>query len=477
VSTASLDGRPTAGGQLPTRWLIGLIALGVAIRLLFLLLADDLEPYADEGHYLYLALIWKRFSIYSDCAFYLWPPGYPVFLGALLHLFGMSGIFAAKLVQVLLSGVIGSMTMLLAARLFTRRAAVLAGLLWCFYLPLIGFTHYLWPEMLFLAVFLPAVYLSITWWQTPDRSAVKRWPLVAAGVLTALALLIKEVGLGWGALLCVLIFCRDVRRSITAATSHAALFALSVGVVIVPWTLRNHEVYGRLTPVGATLGQNIYWGLNGSYLNFDYPPAHLNQLARHNPRVYRWLLAAPPPNWERSHAANVIDRSAEDACRGWQYAADHPAFAARTRIKKLADWATPLSFFVRHYALGRYHGVLASPGVRRLLLVTALVLPILVLAGAIPGFCGALRSSGAGVLLAGIFIYFIPATALVNGMSRYRITVEPLLIVLAAGFLGAAAWRGWRSPALLCSVLGWVILGALWWINAAEVAAIVRSIW
>jgi 4-amino-4-deoxy-L-arabinose transferase-like glycosyltransferase len=449
----------------------------VGLRLLFLLLAGNLEPQADESHYLYLATIWQHFGIYSDCAYYLWPPGYPLFLGLALQLFGASGIFAAKLCQVLLSGIVGLTTMLVAARLFSRRAAVVAGILWSLYLPLIGFTHYLWPETLYLAAFLPALYLLIVWWQQSERTAVSNRYLIAAGVLLGLSLLIKEVGLWWCAGLVLLVLARDLRQSVAQAASRAILFALSMSVVVLPWTLRNHEVYGRWTPVGATLGQNMYWGLNSTYLNFDYTPAQLSQLAQLNPRTYRWLLAAPPPAWQRSTAPNVIDRSAEDVRRGLQYAGDHPAFAARTRIKKLADWATPLSFFVRHYALDRYHGVLASPAVRRPLLTAALLLPLLVLAAAIPGFWGSLRTSGAWPVLAFTLLYFIPTTALVNGMSRYRTPIEPLLIVLAAGFLSGAAWRSWSRPAMVVSILGCAALAFLWWLNAPEVLALVQNAW
>ena len=112
-----------------------------------------------------------------------------------------------------------------------------------------------------------------------------------------------------------------------------------------------------------------------------------------------WLVAPPGKPWARSSAPNVIDRLAENTRRGRAYALQHPGFTARTRLKKLADWATPLSFFVRHYALERYHGSLAEPAVRRVLIVGAVVLPLLVLAGAIPGFCWSLRVAGGRVIV------------------------------------------------------------------------------
>ena len=171
--------------------ILGLAALGVAIRLAFLLLAGDLEPYADESNYLYLALLWDRTSVYSDGVTYLWPPGYPFFLAVFLRVFGDGAVFAAKLCQVMLSGVNGLVVMLLAARFFRPRAVNLAGLIWCVYLPLIGFTHYLWPETVYLALFLPGFYLLVCWWQQAPRVSAKNGYLVAAGLLIALSVLVK----------------------------------------------------------------------------------------------------------------------------------------------------------------------------------------------------------------------------------------------------------------------------------------------
>ena len=52
----------------------------------------------------------------------------------------------------------------------------------------------------------------------------------------------------------------------------ATLLPLAAVVVLLPWTTRNHEVYGRVTLSGATLGENVYQGLNARYVNFDLVP-------------------------------------------------------------------------------------------------------------------------------------------------------------------------------------------------------------
>ena len=322
-------------------WLVGLTALGVGIRLAFLLLAGELQPHADESNYLYLAVCWNRFSFYSDAVYYLWPPAYPFMVAVALDWFGAAGVFALKLFQVLLSGVIGCVTMLTARQVFNQRAALIAGAVWCLYLPLIGFTHYLWPETLFLAVFLSSVYLFLTWWQQAEDDKTHQVRLLAAGLLFGVALLIKEVGLYLCPVLALLIVWRRGRLSLVNRVSGAVLFILSVAVVVVPWTLRNHEVYGRFVPVGATLGKNVYMGLNGSYYNLDYPHQHRPQLEEANEWVHRVLIGSSRPSWMPENRPNIIDRSKQSTRAGLAIAREHPANLARTRVNRVADWVAP----------------------------------------------------------------------------------------------------------------------------------------
>lgn len=233
--------------RLPWAYL-GLVALGVLIRLVFLLVAGELDPYADESNYLYFALCWDRFGFYPGGSVFLWPPGYPFFLSIFVRLFHAEGVFIAKLAQVLLGGVVGYFTMRFALRLFGRRAALIAGVLWAVHLQFIAFTHYHWPETLFLAIFLPALYLLLSWWTASERLETGVRKLIAAGLLFGAALLIKEALLYLGCLLAVLIIWRHRSISWGAGVSHALLFLLSVVAVVLPWSLHNYEVYGRVAP-------------------------------------------------------------------------------------------------------------------------------------------------------------------------------------------------------------------------------------
>lgn len=490
---------------------LALTGLGVGVRLLFLLAAGHIEPYADESGYIYLAVSWHHFGFFNDSGNYLWPPGYPFFLATMFDWFGAGGVYAAKLLQVLASGVIGYFLMLIARRVFDRRAGVVAGLIWCFYVPLIGFTHYLWPETVFLVCFLPALYLLVSWSSdaaNEDSSAVPR--LLGAGLLLGVSLLIKESMLYLSLIMAALIAWRLRRVSRLEMVRQSTMFALGVFIVILPWTLRNREVYGHAVPVAASLGENCYRGIFRRYQNFDYPvwlvgmdeigatrasperravyrnapladpsgePFYAHIYGRDH-WIYRWFIDRPPETvWEREKSPNVIEQSKRNARKALEFIQTYPGHFAAVRLKRLSNWISPTSFFVRHNGLGRYEGLLAKTALRRPLLVAALALPMLVLFGAIPGLLWAMRGSAGGAVLRWTVLYAcIPA--MLVGMTRHRIAIEPLLIVAAAGFfsrLGRPRNMKLLPGALI--VLGWALLAFLWLLAAREVAAVAALVW
>ena len=489
------------------KWYLALAGLGVGVRLLFLLPAGDLEPYRDESAYLYLAVCWNYFGFYSDMGNWLWPPGYPFFLATLLDWFGTGGIFAAKLIQVLGSGVIGLFLMLIARRTLDHRAAIVAGLIWCFYLPLIGFSHYLWPETIFLVCFVPALYLLVSWWlseASKDSSAMPQ--LLGAGLLLGLSLLIKESLLYLSVVLVILMIWRYRRVAWGEGVRCATLFVLAQTAVVLPWTLRNYEVYDRFAPVAASLGQNCFKGIFGRYANIDFPDALLgaDELGQAPPAepdaeplyarvygrdhwIYRWFIHRPPQAvWGRTRrkdspdalvVMNTVDQSHANVRKAIEFIRQYPRYFALLRVKRLSNWASPTSFFVRHNALGRYDGILASVGVRRALLIGALALPMTVLISAIPGLIWSLRRSPGATMLRCTALYaLIPA--LLVGMSRHRAAVEPLLIIAAAGFLSRIGRpNGVSKLAAAGTVIAWAALGFLWLLAGRELLVIAGAIW
>lgn len=462
-------------GELTERgWLARCVAIvlgGVALRAALLAGALGIRPIRDEIFYLEFALTWFEYGVYTSGR----APGFPWFLAQLMSIFGDATVTSAKVIQVsVLAPVVGASVIALGTVCFDRRTGLVAGLLWALYLPLASFTHLIWPETLFLALFVPAIALLVAGFDA--RVTARSLLLVAVGgALIGLACLVKESALFLAPLVAALGFWRMgfSRRALAAA----ATLVLAVAVVIVPWTLRNAETYHRFAPLGMTLGTNCYFGLNAEYKNFDYTRRLLREAYPDEHWVRRAFFPEGPDGWERSELAHRVDRNSEETRRGLAYALEHPGFMVRTRIKKLADFVTPKSFVLRHVHLDLYEGWMATPAVRRSLSIVA---PGMVVALLLLGAGGAIyrggEARGAWILFA-IIAYFSVLSLLVS-MSRFRAPLLPALLVLAAAWLTgrrASAPAGRTRHAAFALIV--VVLGFLWTLNADGLVHMASAAW
>ncbi len=474
---------------------IAVIALaGVALRGILLWLVLPLDIQSDEANYLYLALVKERLGIYLDQHRYFWPPGYPWLLSKSIHTFGIDGLNVLRGLQVALSSVIGVTTMLFAWRLFSRRAAIVAGVLWAVDLPLGAYTHFLWTETVFLSLLLPALWHFVRALDRfdggDDRGATLR--LLLSGVLFGLALYIKEYVLFLVPLLAVVLALRSRSEGLGEALRRASLPLLAVAVVTLPWTLRNHEVYGRTVIGGATLGENVYVGLNARSMNFDVLPLRKRRADLGLPQIdtlarpsFTEIPAGWTPvdrdgngeievrdaGWDREfESIHAIDRHSSQLREGLAFAAAHPAWTARTRLKKWSELVTPLSFFTRHQAMGMYPeggavaGALGAPLVSLALLMSTLMMVL----GAAGYFLTLQRGPCRSVF--SVLIGYVVLTSLLVSMSRFRVPLEPVLITLAAGLLSHGIQVRSR-PRTLGLALTLVALCGLWWVSWPETVA------
>jgi Na+/melibiose symporter-like transporter len=106
--------------------------------------------------------------------------------------------------------------------------------------------------------------------------------------------------------------------------------------------------------------------------------------------------------------------------------------------------------------------------VRLTLVVLSLAATVLVVTAAWPGLLWTLSRHR---LVVGVVLATFLASALVVSMSRYRVPVEPLMLVLAAGFLAQPRCPPWRSIRGALLVGGWPLLVSLWALNLTEIGA------
>ncbi|MEL6713129.1 MAG: hypothetical protein AAFP86_05110 [Planctomycetota bacterium] len=489
------------------RGIAALVLAGVALRAALLAAALPLGIQADEANYLYGALALERFGFQLDHYRFLWPPGYVWWLAQLTGPDGLlglgggaAGIDAARVSQVVASALTGTFTSLFAWRLFSARAALVAGALWAFHLPLASYTHFLFAESLFLPPFLGGLWFLLLALDRLDAARPAGAHLVLSGLAFGAALHLKEFPLFLVPLLGLLVAVRALRQSAgwVEALRRGSLVPLVAFTTLLPWSLRCAEVYGQPVLAGATLGENVYGGLNAATRNFDYRALSLPRMRAGLDTIEgraRPLFAPPagdpavPPAWPRiEESPHTLRRQAQNTRRGLAFAAEHPGHVARTRMQRLADWVTPFSFTARHLALGHYPEESSLSGtLRRPVLLLSSATSIVVLLGGLLGALLTLRR-GAGRAVALSALSYALATAGLVSMSRFRVPVEPVLIALAAGFIahgatlehvpgGDAGPRRSNVLRVACGAAGALALGFLWWVTWPQFSGAFAMAW
>jgi 4-amino-4-deoxy-L-arabinose transferase-like glycosyltransferase len=405
----------------------GIVALALAIRVIAIVATPDFVPVHDPADYDRHAVAIASEGSYPQSTYApgggpsaLRPPLYPLSLAAVYEITGArwtAGRLFAALAGALTVALIG----LLAARLWTRRVALVAMLLAAVYPPLVLVSNSLIAESIFLPLMLAALLAALEHRRAP-RGLL--WP-AAAGALLGLAILARPNGIVLLPGLAAAVWTLRPWRSARALVAPAVLLAAAV-LVVAPWTVRNAIVLDAFVPVSTQDG----YLLAGTY----------NDEARTDERLpgaYR------PVNLVPEHAALLRRADLQEVElarilreRGVDYALGHPGYVAETGF-----WNT-----LRLLDLSGGHDVsrivwtdlgigprLADAGIYGFY-----ALAVLALGGA---FTQAARHAPRVVwafpLLVAVSVVFI------SGTSRYRMPIEPFLVMLAALAL-VAVWDALR---------------------------------
>lgn len=177
-----------------------------------------------------------------------WPPLYLRFLAALIFVFG-ADLLVIEIVQTLMLFIVVLMIRdLTYAWTGSSVAAASAATMAVIYPPLAAFSHYLWPEIFHLFLFLAVLWILVR------RAPSAIW-LLAAGILLGLAVQTKSLLVPFLPILLLPVLEGSVRQ----AAGRAALVSLGLGLVLVPWRLAadpNPSVLGSAVTFNAWIGLN-----------------------------------------------------------------------------------------------------------------------------------------------------------------------------------------------------------------------------
>jgi 4-amino-4-deoxy-L-arabinose transferase-like glycosyltransferase len=369
------------------------------------------------------------------------PPGYPTFVAAVMAICGRS-LLAVQLAQCLLSAASCVLLLALGRSWFGERAGRLAAWMCAFYPNLVAYSHLLWSETLYVFELLCLLWLLFG--SGPDRLPSPRRAALAGVVLGAAALtrgttvylvpvlafwlwLLADGSRGWP------------RRPRAAPGPALARAAVVVGVAlaaIAPWSVRSSLLHGGFVLIDTNGPYNLWRG--------NAPGALLAHTLPGVPR-YSWPFESLPLHPVASLDGRALVESfrrdrpytdptdlaiadyASDAA--WAAIVADPPRAVRAAWIKLGDMWNPTSFVLRHFELGAYGDVPAAVRLGVSVAVVASYLAVCVLAAI---GVGTHHDDRRVWLVVALVTCFSAISMVAFGLTRFRLPLMPLLMLLAA---------------------------------------------
>lgn len=191
-------------------------------------------------------------------------PLYPYFLAVVYAIAGHD-LFVVRLIQAALGAVAGVALGYATARLVSRSAGLVAGLMLALYAPAIFFDGLIQKSI--LDIVLVCLALAVIGSIVADRDGRRSWVLL--GLILGALILTRENAIVLAA--CVLAWAVVRQRTESSRMLPAGLVLVGLVVVLAPVATRNYAVGGGFHLTTSQLGTNLFIGNNpaadGSYVS------------------------------------------------------------------------------------------------------------------------------------------------------------------------------------------------------------------
>ncbi|HKY02549.1 MAG TPA: hypothetical protein VJM53_08355 [Burkholderiales bacterium] len=232
-------------------WFCVVLLIGAVLRLAWIYFFPT-EPISDDLVYARLArqLAVEGSYVMGGSSAY-WPPGYPLLIAGLMRVFGPDAPITIPLNLFLFALSLGA-TLGIARFLGQEaagRIAILLLALWPGYLSSAGIPS---KEMVLIAL-LPTIFFLYL--QGSRGRPVNVWTAAAGLLLGGCALTQPSLMLFPFALLCCDLL---IERSVAKTAIRVAFVIAMAALAVLPWSLRNYEVFGAVVPISTNGGDNFY---------------------------------------------------------------------------------------------------------------------------------------------------------------------------------------------------------------------------
>jgi hypothetical protein len=327
--------------------------LDLLTRLPLLLL--DVTPASDFEWYFARAIGIAQGAGYAQSGVLtaFWPVGWPGFLGGVLLLFGPH-VIVGQCTNLALSMIVVCLTTAIGERLFhDKRVGRLAALIIVLLPNQIGYVPLLSAEIFFEFLLLLGFFLAL-------RQSTAG--LLIAGCVFGVAALTKSQAILLPMVIALPLL--DLRAGffpgLARAARTAALISIPMIIVVLPWTIRNHQVFHAWIPVSTNGGITLLTGNNpsarGGFTSGDPLVTDLSvrpedqvqadRIARE--RAVRWI-AQNPAGFLKLIPLKVWGLWIGDGEAEWMYQRGYPgydshvlAFRAVRVLNQVCYWAVLL---------------------------------------------------------------------------------------------------------------------------------------
>jgi 4-amino-4-deoxy-L-arabinose transferase-like glycosyltransferase len=350
-------------------------------------------------------------------------PAYPFLLGAVYAVSG-DNITAGRVLGALLGAIVVGLLYLIAKRIWGCRVALVAATMAALFPPLVLLSRDLLSESLLIVLELGAI-LCVLEFRRSGRQL--RWA-AGAGLACGLAILTRPNGFMLAIAIAIGLWTLRPRLRIASLTAPLLFLACAIAT-ITPWVIRDAVEFGRLVPVTTSGGIAAAGAYNEASRRDPAAPG-----AWRDPQaIVRFQPLFTTPGIDEASVDVVLRKAAHD------FAWEHPAYVAEATA-----WNLLRLFEIAGGSVVDRHGVAindrgigsADPLAERIGL--ALVCAF----AAIGAFTllGPWADGGRGLPRAPrgpLFLWLVPILMLVvtlplAGLPRYRLPLDPFLLILAA---------------------------------------------
>jgi 4-amino-4-deoxy-L-arabinose transferase-like glycosyltransferase len=347
------------------------------------------------------------------------PPLYPIALGGLYSLTGPN-TDAGRALQVALGVLIVLFVYLLAARLFSKKVALIAAGLAAVNPGLVYLSALLMTENLYILLLL-GLFLVVLEDLTSGRVSYVRF--AAGGVLAGLTALARPTAFVFALAVPALALAGE-RENVRRRVRASALFIVLALLVIAPWPIRNQAALGEWVTF-TTHGGITFYESNNRLVN-DVP-------------AFRGSVVLPRtavPRWDELADLDEVELDRQAWAMGWEFVRENPEL-----LPRMAGWKFARFWrFDSGLRLQPTTDAVAGPqGIASLatsidlgLVYWAIVIPFFLL-----GLVATFRLRRDLVLLYAVIVVHTLLAVAFHGSIRARAPVEPVITIFAAA---AAVW-------------------------------------